>query len=128
MVRLILAALLATAAALRTGVSSSGSPTSSRRALLGGLGAFWVAAPVSAAQVLTMDDDLSAPEPAGPDSKPIGITVISAGDAAAKPKAQTPAQRIKELSAKGGAMTDKEKKELKRLKQEEMCELLGRGC
>ena len=34
---------------------------------------------------------------------------------------------IQELQAKGG-LTDKEKKELKRLKAEEMCEMLGRGC
>ena len=39
----------------------------------------------------------------------------------------TPAMRIKELEAKKDK-TDKEKKELRRLKSEEMCELLGRGC
>ena len=34
---------------------------------------------------------------------------------------------MQELQAKGN-LTDKEKKELKRLKQEEMCEMLGKGC
>ena len=34
---------------------------------------------------------------------------------------------VQELQAKGG-LTEKEKKELKRLKAEEMCEMLGRGC
>jgi len=44
-----------------------------------------------------------------------------------KRKENTPANRIKELQAKRD-ITDKEKKELRRLKSEEMCELLGRGC
>ena len=42
-------------------------------------------------------------------------------------KEDTPASRIKELKAKG-SLTDKERKELKRLVADEMCEMLGRGC
>lgn len=34
---------------------------------------------------------------------------------------------LQELQAKGN-LTDKERKELKRLKSEEMCEMLGKGC
>ena len=39
---------------------------------------------------------------------------------------------LQELKKKGdlggGGLTDKERKELNRLKAEEMCEMLGRGC
>jgi hypothetical protein len=34
---------------------------------------------------------------------------------------------LQELQAKGN-LTEKERKELKRLKSEEMCEMLGKGC
>ena len=50
------------------------------------------------------------------------------GDGAAKPKVNSTTQRIKDLKALGGKATDKEKKELRRLKQDEMCEMLGKGC
>jgi len=33
-----------------------------------------------------------------------------------------------ELEAKGTNRSDKERKELKKLKQEEICEMLGKGC
>ena len=79
-------------------------------------------------QVLKMDD-LSAPSEAQPieaaQSFAIGVTDIAV--AGATKKTGTPL-RIKELQALGGSATDKEKKELKRLKQEEMCDLLGKGC
>ena len=48
------------------------------------------------------------------------VTLEPAG--AAKAKKDTPATRIKELQAKG-SLTDKEKKELRRLKADEMCEM-----
>ena len=67
------------------------------------------------------------PEEAG-EAKPMAIGVITVGDGAAKPKVNSTTQRIKDLKALGGKATDKQKKELKRLQAEEMCELLGRGC
>lgn len=60
--------------------------------------------------------------------KPIAIGVITVGDGQTKPKVNSTTQRIKDLKALGGKMTDKQKKELKRLQQDEMCDLLGRGC
>ena len=55
------------------------------------------------------------------------FAVATLGDATKKPKKDTPGQRIKDLEAKSDK-TDKEKKELRRLKADEMCEMLGRGC
>lgn len=101
-----------------------------RRALLAGaLVALAAPSTAFAEQILKMDDDLSAPAEAQPieEAKPLAISVVSVEEAGAAKK-KGPAARIKELQAKGGSATDKEKKELKRLKQEEMCELLGKGC
>jgi len=60
-----------------------------------------------------------------PAFEPIKMKVVGVDDA--KPKKVTPASRLKELQAKKD-LTDKEKKELRRLKADEMCELLGKGC
>mmetsp|Transcript_65434 Transcript_65434/g.108769 ORF Transcript_65434/g.108769 Transcript_65434/m.108769 type:complete len:128 (+) Transcript_65434:42-425(+) len=80
-----------------------------------------------AAQVLKMDDELSAgpAEEAAPVAQPIALSLVPTGEKKSKP--QTSYGRIKELSNKG-QLTDKEKKELRRLKAEEMCEMLGKGC
>ena len=129
--------LLATTAALRpppvratSAPSMSSQNPQSRRALL--LGALGTAVAVgNAKQVFAQEapasEDLSMPEEAG-EAKPIAVGVITVGDGAAKPKVNSTTQRIKDLKALGGKATDKEKKELKRLQAEEMCELLGRGC
>ena len=91
-----------------------------------------LAAPAFAEQVLTMDADLSAPSEAPAEKTPAelesGFVAVLSAEEAKKIRKKTPAQRIKELEAMGGSKTDKEKKELKRLKAEEMCELLGKGC
>jgi len=129
--------LLATTAALRpppvratSAPSMSSQNPQSRRALL--LGALGTAVAVgNAKQVFAEEapasEDLSMPEEAG-EAKPMAIGVITVGDGAAKPKVNSTTQRIKDLKALGGKATDKQKKELKRLQAEEMCELLGRGC
>jgi len=59
--------------------------------------------------------------------EPIKIGVVTLDANGKKPKKDTPASRLKELQAKGN-LTDKEKKELRQLKADEMCEMLGRGC
>ena len=76
-------------------------------------------------------EDLSAP-PAAPvtpgfETQKMELTSV---DGAAKPKKATPATRYKELLAKqkNEGLTDKEKKEFKKLKADEMCEMLGKGC
>ena len=136
---LIASLLLATTAALRpppVRATSSFAPSmtsqnpQSRRALL--LGALGTAVVVgNAKQVnaqdgnLKMDDDLSMPTGG---AEPVSIGVITVGDGATKVKISGTASRIKEIKALGGNATTKEKKELKRLQQEEMCDLLGRGC
>ena len=76
--------------------------------------------------------DLDAEEPVGAAMAPkeAAVQVITMEDATAKPKKKemsTPGQRLKELQAKGN-LSDKEKKELRKLKADEMCEMLGRGC
>ena len=55
-----------------------------------------------AEQVLTMDDDLSAPSAAQPleEAKPLAISVMDVAEAGARKKTG-PAARIKELQAKG---------------------------
>lgn len=62
-------------------------------------------------------------EPVG---EAIAITMTDAG-APKKMNKDSPGYRIKELEAKRDK-TEKEKKELRRLKADEMCEMLGRGC
>ena len=64
-------------------------------------------------------------EPAADSGGGVALTMVDAG--VKKKKEDTPASRIKELKAKG-SLTDKERKELKRLVADEMCEMLGRGC
>ena len=99
-----------------------------RRALLAGA-LVALAVPSTALAGDLSDGDLSAPSAAQPleVATPLTISVMDVAEAGAKKKTG-PAARIKELQAKGGSATDKERKELKRLKQEEMCELLGKGC
>ena len=75
--------------------------------------------------------DLDAEEPSAPAvaTRDAGFQAVTLSDAT-KPKKKemsTPAQRLKELQAKGN-LSDKEKKELRKLKADEMCEMLGRGC
>ena len=122
------AALLAPSSVARDATARATPALAGRRALLGGALAAVAAAPwaAHAEKVLTMDDDLSAPEPEPIEfGKPLSISVEDAG---VKKKKIGPAERIKELEAKGGQRTDKEKKELRKLKQDEMCEMLGKGC
>ena len=97
-----------------------------RRALLAS--ALSGAAALSTAAARADMDDLSAPEDlSAPGPAPVMISTYAPGEKREEKKRDGPYQRIKELQAKGG-LTDKEKKELKRLKAEEMCEMLGRGC
>ena len=57
-----------------------------------------------------------------------GAVMMVMTDAGTKKKKDiTPGQRIKDLEAKPNK-TDKEKKELRTLKADQMCEMLGRGC
>jgi len=84
-----------------------------------------VARPVSALEDL---GDLSAPSSADEKMEPMSITMsVVTKDASSKKQKDTPFSRLKELQTKGN-LTDKEKKELRRLKADEMCEMLGRGC
>ena len=55
------------------------------------------------------------------------IGVVSLDANGKKAKKDTPANRLKELQAIKNP-TEKEKKELRKLKADEMCEMLGRGC
>ena len=64
-------------------------------------------------------DDLDAPA-----FEPLKVVSLQEKDAAKK---ETPASRIKALQAKKD-LTKQEKSELRRLKADEMCELLGKGC
>jgi len=74
----------------------------------------------SSGPVVSSVGDLDAAEP-------IKIGVVTLDASGKKPKKDTPANRLKELQAKKD-LTDKEKKELRQLKADEMCEMLGRGC
>jgi len=86
---------------------------------------------------LALDDlsmpDLSAPESPKDLSAPAelesGFVAVTTVDPTVKKKSKINGTyaRIKELQSQG-SLTDKEKKELKRLKAEEMCEMLGKGC
>jgi len=77
--------------------------------------------------------DLSAPESPKDLSAPAelesGFVAVTTVDPTVKKKSKINGTyaRIKELQSQG-SLTDKEKKELKRLKAEEMCEMLGKGC
>ena len=77
--------------------------------------------PLSSAPKISIVEDLSVAEP----QKLEMVTLSASG---AKAKKETPASRLKELQAKGGSITEKEKQEMRRLKADEMCEMLGRGC
>ena len=100
-----------------------------------GAAALGVATPAFAEQqILTMDMDLSAPAepapatPASPAEPPREVmTMVTLEPGVARPKKLTPAMRIKELESRGG-LDKKEQAELRRLKQDEMCEMLGKGC
>ena len=54
------------------------------------------------------------------------LTMTDAGPK--KKKEQTQGERIRELEKKGGDKSKKEISELRKLKADEMCEMLGRGC
>ena len=56
------------------------------------------------------------------------MSVVAADGPKPKKKVAGPVERIKELEARKKDLTDKEKKELRRLKADEMCEMLGKGC
>ena len=108
----------------------------SRRNLLGAALFFAPAAtlcpPAVAAQALEILDDLSAPEasqslPAPVESGFLAAVAVDPTVKKSKSKINGAYSRIKELQSQG-SLTDKEKKELKRLKAEEMCEMLGKGC
>ena len=73
-------------------------------------------------------DDGGAPEQQAKDgSQMLVMTDGASGTKRTKPEEITPVMRIKELKAKQNK-TDKEKRELKLLIADEMCEMLGRGC
>ena len=67
-------------------------------------------------QVLDLSDELSAPAPEPMTMKAVSISAVPAGQE--QPKKPTAYGRIKELEKKGN-LSDKERKELKRLKGEE---------
>ena len=56
------------------------------------------------------------------------MTMVTLEPGVARPKKMTPAMRIKELEARKSQLDKKELAELRRLKQEEMCDMLGKGC
>jgi len=79
--------------------------------------------PLNSAPNVAVVDDLSAAEP-------VALSVVTLTPGGSKKKKDTPASRLKELQelqAKG-TISDKEKKEMRKLKADEMCEMLGRGC
>eukprot|EP00965_Chrysotila_dentata_P196479 6177600-Pleurochrysis_carterae.AAC.1 len=78
-----------------------------------------------AANIPDLDDEISAPSSGG-NPQAVSVQTVAAGGPK-KQKPQSGYERIKELQNKG-QLTDKERKELKRLKAEEMCEMLGKGC
>ena len=136
---LLLLCLASAATALRI-TPSPAAPTAlalGRRACVAAAGAaaLGVATPAFAEQqILTMDMDLSAPAepapatPASPAEPPREVmTMVTLEPGVARPKKLTPAMRIKELESRGG-LDKKEQAELRRLKQDEMCEMLGKGC
>ena len=131
--------LLATTAALRpppvratsfAPSMSSQNPQSRRALLLGALGTAVTLGNAKQAFAVVQEapasEDLSMPEASA--SGGIAVGMISVGEGQTKQKVNGTAQRIKDLKALGGKITDKQKKEMKRLQQEEMCDLLGRGC
>ena len=99
----------------------------SRRALIGSTASLLASTHVWAAFAL---DDLDAPgdiaAPSAPGDGFVKMNTVTLSDGP-KTKKSGPFERMKELQAKGN-LTDKEKKELRRLKSEEMCEMLGKGC
>ena len=129
---LLLLCLASAAAALRL----TPSPTAlslGRRACVAAAGAAALGvAPAAFAeqQILTMDMDLAAPAtPAAPAEPPREVmTMVTLEPGVARPKKMTPAMRIKELEARKSQLDKKELAELRRLKQEEMCDMLGKGC
>mmetsp|Transcript_49817 Transcript_49817/g.161436 ORF Transcript_49817/g.161436 Transcript_49817/m.161436 type:complete len:139 (-) Transcript_49817:142-558(-) len=131
LVRLSALALLAGCDALRL-PPSPGAPAFSRRSLLAGLSSAAALGATRAAHAEGLGD-LDAPEEA---AAPIKVSAVQAVTIdASKPKQPKVAKqyaRMEELKKKGdlggGGLTDKERKELNRLKAEEMCEMLGRGC
>ncbi|KAL1496357.1 hypothetical protein AB1Y20_016313 [Prymnesium parvum] len=75
-------------------------------------------------------DDIAAPSAGNAkpiQANPISLSVVTRDGSAKKVEKDSPYARIKELQQKS-SLTDKEKKELRRLKADEMCEMLGRGC
>ena len=108
--------------------SCAGLAPSPRRAVLQRAAAAAAAASFAVPQIALadlVDLDDAGPAQAAVAPKAVAITMQDAG--AKKEKLSTPASRLKELQAKKD-LTDKEKKEMRQLKADEMCEMLGRGC
>ena len=138
---LLTSLLLLCLASAATALRLTPSPTAlalGRRACVAAAGAaaLGVATPAFAEQqILTMDMDLAAPAepapatPASPAEPPREVmTMVTLEPGVARPKKMTPAMRIKELEARKSQLDKKELAELRRLKQEEMCDMLGKGC
>ena len=99
---------------------------SRRGALCSVAAALSVAAPALAdlpqpGMILDLDDELSPPPAAA-----VAVQAVQAVPAGEKKKSSK-YDRMRELQSKFN-LTDKEKKELRRLKADEMCEMLGKGC
>ena len=130
----LLALFVGSASALLLPTSRSPSQqhelTSRRAALQHGLAA---AAALAAVPLSARADlgDLDAPEEApvkmeAVQEEPFAQALVMT-DKKVKKKERTPADRIKELEKKPDK-TKKEIAELRQLKADEMCEMLGRGC
>lgn len=124
--------LLAVAAALPTTMAllpGACAPMPRRAALMRATtAAIGLAGLPHAALADLMDLDLGeadAPAPMAIKAEP--IKMVTAGEPKPKKELSGPAARLKELQSKN-SLTDKEKKELRKLKADEMCEMLGRGC
>ena len=139
---LLLLCLASAATALRLSPSPAALALGRRACVAAaGAAALGVATPAFAEQqILTMDMDLAAPaEPAPATPAPAApaspaeparevMTMVTLEPGVARPKKMTPAMRIKELEARKSQLDKKELAELRRLKQEEMCDMLGKGC
>ena len=134
---LLLLCLASAATALRLSPSPAALALGRRACVAAaGAAALGVATPAFAEQqILTMDMDLAAPAepapatPASPAEPPREVmTMVTLEPGVARPKKMTPAMRIKELEARKSQLDKKELAELRRLKQDEMCEMLGKGC
>jgi hypothetical protein len=112
-------------------------PPLPRRAVLVGGATASVAAllgPRSAlADLADLDMEGTAPTAMAPVAASPKLDVVTLSGTGATDKASRmskPAARLKELTERNarGELSEKEKKELRKLKADEMCEMLGRGC